>query len=150
MSNHNQYIIRRYKADDVHGFFEAVIESKSELAKWLPWCHENYSIEESEQWILEMVPKIWDAKIGHEFIIIESETNEVIGGCCLEQLNLKTKEANIGYWIRTSRTNRGIATHACHFLLNFGFNELGLKRIHVIPSIENPASRQVAEKLPWF
>ena len=145
----NEIEIRKYKESDIPGFYEAVIESKIEISKWLPWCHDNYSIDETKKWIKEIVPKIWESKKGCEFIIVNLKSNRIVGGCCLEQIDTIKKEANIGYWVRISETKKGIATQACNFLIQFGLEELELNAIKVIPSTENEASRRVAEKLPY-
>lgn len=145
----NQITIRKYQKEDISDFYTAIIESKAQISKWLPWCHEAYSIEDTKQWINQIVPEIWESKRGCEFVIVEAGSNKVLGGCCLEQINWIKKEANIGYWVRTSETKKGIATYACHFLLHFGFSTLNLEIIKVIPSAENEASKKVAEKLPY-
>jgi ribosomal-protein-serine acetyltransferase len=141
--------IRKYKNNDITSFYNAVLESKTELMKWLPWCDAKYSIEDSRKWIIEIVPKIWNSKTGCEFIIVNSSKNTVVGGCCLERINYEKREASIGYWIRTNETRKGIATRACFFLLKYGFEFLMLKRIKVISSKQNKASVRVAEKLPY-
>ncbi|MEM8891413.1 MAG: GNAT family protein [Bacteroidota bacterium] len=142
--------IRKYKDSDIPLFYEAVKESLPALSVWLPWAHKDYAVTESINWIQEMVPQIWKEEKGCEFVILNKEGDRVLGGCCLEQLDLKNKRANIGYWVRTSASGKGIATQACFFLLKFGFEELGLEEIRVIPSAENPASVKVAEKLPYL
>lgn len=141
--------IRQYKEEDIPSFYQAVIESKAEISKWLPWCHENYSLEDATKWINEQVPQIWQSKNGCEFVIAKSGHNKIIGGCCLEQIDFIRREANIGYWIHSGETGKGIATFACHFLIDYGFNELNLERINVIPSSKNTPSKKVAEKLPY-
>ena len=141
--------IRKYEEADIDGFYEAVIESKNEISEWLPWCSEQYTIRDTKEWIKELVPKIWESKKGCEFIIVNLEKKKVIGGCCLEQIDEMNKEASIGYWIRTSESNKGLATIASKFLLKYGFEELKLNSIKVIPSEENKASIRVAQKLPY-
>ena len=141
--------IRQYKDSDIPFFYEAVIESLPALSLWLPWAHEQYSLHETETWIRNWVPQIWKEQKGCEFVMEAVKSGQILGGCCLEQLDLKNKEANIGYWVRTSATGKGIATQACFLLLQYGFEVLQLDRICVIPSAENPPSIKVAEKLPY-
>lgn len=141
--------IRRYKDSDIPQFFEAVNESLPALSVWLPWAHANYSLQDTEKWIRELVPHIWAKQEGCEFVIVSTENEQILGGCCLEQLDLKNRQANIGYWVRTTASGKGIATQACFYLLQYGFEELGLEEIRVIPSAENPASIKVARKLPF-
>lgn len=40
-------LIRPYREPDAPLLYAAVRESIPEVSPWLPWCHENYSIEES-------------------------------------------------------------------------------------------------------
>lgn len=141
--------IRKYKDTDIPLFYEAVKESLTELSVWFPWAHEHYSQQDSEKWIKELIPNIWKEQKGCEFIILNPEEDQVLGGCALEQLDLKNKVANIAYWVRTSATGLGIATQASFFLLEYGFEEIGLEQIRIIPSAENPASKKVAQKLPY-
>ncbi len=54
--------------------------------------------------------------------------------------------ANLGYWVRTARTGRGIATAVVLLLADFGFKELKLNRIEIMVDIENKRSQRVAEK----
>ena len=44
-------LLRPYRAGDAELLYEAVRESIAEVSRWLPWCHENYSIAESREFI---------------------------------------------------------------------------------------------------
>src|SRR3977135_2820550 len=46
-----QLVIRPYEAADALSVWEAVRESMNELMPWMPWCHPNYSIEDSTTWL---------------------------------------------------------------------------------------------------
>jgi hypothetical protein len=39
------FLIRTLRQEDVSPLYEAARESIAEVSPWLPWCHENYSIE---------------------------------------------------------------------------------------------------------
>jgi RimJ/RimL family protein N-acetyltransferase len=54
--------------------------------------------------------------------------------------------ANIGYWVRTGATKRGVAAGAVRLAAQFGFEDLGLSRIEIAAIPENIPSRRVAEK----
>jgi RimJ/RimL family protein N-acetyltransferase len=55
--------------------------------------------------------------------------------------------ANLGYWVRTSRTGEGIATKAAKSALRYGFEKLGLHRIEIVVADDNKPSLRIAEKL---
>ena len=139
--------IRTYQLRDVHPCFEAARESIAEVSRHLPWLHPEYSIEETRIWIEKTVPKLWEQRSEYHFVITEVATGSVLGGCGLDQVNWVNQTANLGYWVRTSRTRQGVATAASKLLVRFGFDQLRLKRIDVVTSIDNIASARVAEKL---
>ena len=139
--------IRTYQSRDVHPCFEAARESIAEVSRHLPWLHPEYSIEETRMWIEKTVPKLWEQQSEYHFVITEVATDSVLGGCGLDQVNWTNQTANLGYWVRTSRTREGVATAAAKLLIRFGFEQLQLKRINVVTSIKNVPSARVAEKL---
>ena len=139
--------IRTYQPSDVHPYFEAARESIAEVSPHLPWLHPEYSIEEARTWIKKMIPRFWEQQSEYHFVITEIATDSILGGCGLDQVNWGNQTANLGYWVRTSRTRQGVATAASKLLVRFGFEHLRLKRIDVATSIDNIPSARVAEKL---
>lgn len=139
--------IRTYQPRDVHPCFEAARESIAEVSRHLPWLHQEYSIEDTRMWIENIVPQLWEQQSEYHFVITEVATGSILGGCGLDQVNWVNQTANLGYWVRTSRTREGVATAASKLLVRFGFEQLRFKRIDVVTSIGNIPSARVAEKL---
>ncbi len=139
--------IRTYQPSDGHACFDAARESIVEVSRHLPWLHQEYSIEETRMWIEKTVPKLWEQQSEYHFAITDVGTGSVLGGCGLDQVNWVDQTANLGYWVRTSRTRQGVATAASKLLIRFAFEQLRLKRIDVVTSIDNIASARVAERL---
>jgi len=52
-----QLVVRFYREDDAPRLFEAVRESIPEVSPWLGWCHENYSIDETREFLRLRVNK---------------------------------------------------------------------------------------------
>ena len=142
--------IRTHKSSDVHPYFEAVRESIAEISLHLPWCHQNYAIEEARMWIEKTVPRLWEQRSEYHFAITDAVTGSILGGCGLDKVNWVNQTANLGYWVRTSRTRQGVATAASRLLAHFGFEQLRLKRIDVVTSAKNVPSARVIEKLNPF
>jgi RimJ/RimL family protein N-acetyltransferase len=135
-------MIRRYKLEDDQALFEAATESINEIYPFLPWCHPDYSIEDSRGWLRTIVSN-WNDKQSYAFAITDSTTGRILGGCGLNSLD-ENPVANLGYWIRSSEVNKGIASESTRGLLKFGFEHLGLSRIEIMMSTRNPASQKVA------
>ena len=138
-------LIRPYREVDAIALYEAVRESVSEVSLWLPWCNQNYSIEESREFIgsreLASQRGEW-----YSFGIFEKHDGAFLGGVGINFINRVHQMANLGYWVRTSATGRGIATTATRLAARFGFEQLGLRRIEIVAAVGNVPSQRVAEK----
>jgi len=82
----------------------------------------------------------------YNFAISNHSEPLYLGGCGLNVIDRDCGVANLGYWVRTSQTNRGIATSATLLLAQFAFNELNLNRVELTVALDNQASLRVAEK----
>ena len=54
--------------------------------------------------------------------------------------------AELGYWLAEPYWGRGIVTMAVKALVQYAFEELGLRRVYAEPYATNPASSRVLEK----
>ena len=138
-------LIRPFRAADIDAVYEAVRESITELSSWLAWCHPEYSKDETAAHILSS-REAWRKEEEFNFGIFNAETSAFIGSVGLNQINRQYRMANLGYWVRTSHTGRGVASTAARLVAEFGLKELGLQRIEILVGIENRASQRTAEK----
>lgn len=137
--------IRPFEPEDVPGFFSTVHLSADVLGRWMPWCHANYSIEEAMAW-LATCQKEWSQGTSYPFLVVDPNTNEVLGSVDINQINRDHNFGNIGYWVSSSHAGRGIATSAVKKVARFGFREAGFTRLEIVTLTDNLASRRVAEK----
>jgi ribosomal-protein-serine acetyltransferase len=138
--------LRPYYLTDIQPMYKAIRESMAEILPWMPWCHIDYSIQESKTWV-ESCPDSWEKGTAYEFVILDARNDSFLGCCGLNRIHIIDKVANLGYWIRTSQTRQGVAANAALLLVRFGFQQLQLKRIEIIAAVENVASQRVAEKI---
>jgi ribosomal-protein-serine acetyltransferase len=68
----------------------------------------------------------------------------------LNHINVEERFANLGYWVRTSRTQQGIATTVVPVIVKFGFDNLNLHRMEIVVAVGNLPSQCVAEKAGAF
>ena len=137
--------LRAYRPGDAERLYEAARESIADISRWLPWCHPAYSQEEAAAWV-ETRPSAWVGGDEYSFVIADSHTGEMLGGGGLNQFDPLRLRCNLGYWVRSSETGRGIATAAARLLARFGLDALGLERIEIVAALGNTASQRVAEK----
>lgn len=137
--------LRPYQLDDIDELFLAARESIEEVGRWLPWCHYDYTREESSAWI-ESRPQAWRDGIEYSFAIIECASGRLVGGCGLNQFDYDRQRCNLGYWVRTSATRHGFGTAAARLVARWGVETLNLERMEIIAAVGNIASQRVAIK----
>jgi RimJ/RimL family protein N-acetyltransferase len=137
--------LRPLERTDRDAIYTGVIESIAEISPWLPWCHPAYAPTETASFI-ESTIQWWAQRSQFAFGIFDAANGAFIGGTGVNQVNAQHRYANIGYWVRTSRTGRGLAPRALRLGAHFAFETLGLHRVEIAAEPDNFASRRVAEK----
>ena len=82
--------------------------------------------------------------------IWHTETNQLIGTCCFDQIHPQFRRVNLGYNLATQFWGQGFASEACRAIIELAFRE-GLKtavnRIQAITIPENAKSEMVLKRL---
>ena len=137
--------IRPFRESDVPNLFEAVRESVSELSIWMAWCSPDYSIKESTEFI-RSAPEAWEKGEHYSFVVFDANSGRFLGGTGLNFINPLHNFANLGYWVRTSATRRGVASRAARLAARFGIEGLKFSRLEIVAAVGNAGSQRVAEK----
>ena len=138
-----RFLVRRYELSDEPQLYQAARSSIAEVFQFLPWCHPDYGIDDSRKWLMAIASN-WDEGSAYSFGVFSKNDQELHGGCGINQID-EHPIGNLGYWVKTASTRRGIATEVTRRLARYGIEHLGLKRIEMVMSVENGASRAVAE-----
>ncbi len=138
-------LIRPYRAEDIGAMYEAVRESVAEVSPWLPWCHEGYTVEETTAFVMAR-EEAWKNDEAYAFGVFDAAAGAYLGGVGLNFINRVHQCANLGYWVRSTRTGRGVASAATRLAARFALERLGFQRIEILAAVGNHASRRVAEK----
>jgi RimJ/RimL family protein N-acetyltransferase len=104
-----------------------------------------YASGTAERWIASHQAK-FDAGEQVVFAITLLETGELVGAIGLH-VDALHQRAELGYWIGQAYWSRGYATEAGKAVIEYGFRQLQLHRIHACCFQRNPASSRVLEKL---
>ncbi len=137
--------LRPYAVQDIELLHAAVVESLTALAPYMDFAHHGYSVEESKTWVSRR-SREWKDGSAYDFAIVDAQNGKYLGGCGINRFDERRNVANLGYWVRTGCTGRGVATAAARLLSRFGVEQLGLKRIGLQIALPNRASQRVAEK----
>jgi len=138
--------LRRWSPSFAEAMLIAVEESFAELAQWMPWAQEVPTIG-GLQAVLSQGELDFDADRNWEYAIFDAESDEVVGAIGLHRTeDLDTFE--IGYWVRTSQTRRGVATLAARAVVSAVSTCLdAASKIIIRMDQANVASASVARKL---
>ncbi len=138
--------IRRFHAVDVPSLFLAARESMTELQQWMAWCRADYSLDDCLDFV-SACDEEWEAGRKYSFAIYDRKDGALVGSVGLSGVNHVHRFANVGYWVRSSRTGQGAASAGLRLAARFAFEELHLNRLELIIALGNYASIRVAEKV---
>lgn len=122
----------------------AALESVAEVSPWMPWCSERYCRADADTWIEEQALARREGT-AYEFAVLDA-AGAYVGGAGINCIRQDHHFANVGYWIRSSRTQQGLGTAALRALVAWSEAHTSLKRLEVVVALDNPSSQRVAEK----
>ena len=124
--------------------YAAVPESMPDGSRWLPWCHADYSFADAVSWIHLTREGHATGKM-YDFAILDG-AGRFAGACGINGINALDRFANLGYWVRSSRTGEGIAPLAVRELVRWTFTHTALNRLEIVVALGNTRSERVAIK----
>lgn len=81
------------------------------------------------------------------WIIADSESDQMIGTCTLYEINPQHARAGLGYALMPEFWGKGLVHEAASLAISYGFLELGLHRIEADTEPNNVRSNKVLERL---
>ena len=139
-----ELVLRRVHPTRADAVLEAVRASIDALHRWQPWAPRDYGRDHATTWAARSWLG-WEDGTIYGFTIHPADSDLVLGSVGLN--GITDGQANLGYWVRTDHTGRGIATAVAREVARFAFEEVGLRRVHLHHHVGNHGSRRVAEKV---
>ena len=103
------------------------------------------SDEQARQIIVDIILPQYKKNLGR-WAVHTKDNNEFIGWCGLKWLK-EVDEIDLGFRFKPSAWGKGYATEAAQHTLNYGLQQLQLKKIAAHAHIDNIASQKVLEKI---
>ncbi len=138
-------LVRSWRPGDGPALFEAVDESRANLAPWIPWVDHHPDIQASEEtarrlaaaFLLreDLTVSIWDQTSGR-----------LLGGSGLHRIDWQLGRFEIGYWLRTSAAGHGYASETVRLLTRIAFEDLDAQRVFLRCAVANLRSSAVAQR----
>lgn len=136
-------LLNKVEEQDAGCFFD--ILSRDEVTNYYGMdslVHQEEAVE-----MIRSFHSSFTLKRGMRWAIRFKETNEFIGTIGLNNLNLYSKKAEIGYELHPDYWRRQLMQEAIGVVLRHAFAELGLYRIGAVTYPENISSNRLLEKL---
>jgi RimJ/RimL family protein N-acetyltransferase len=127
----------------------AIRESIEELRPWMPWAQQIPTVEQSEENVRHARIKFLE-RADMRLHIFHKATGEFIGASGLHRIDWVVKKFEIGYWIRTSQSGKGLMTEAVEGVTNFAINQLFANRLEIRCDANNIRSMRIAERLGFI
>ena len=137
-------VLRAWEAKDAGALSEAIAESLDHLRPWMPWvAAEPVALADRRARFC-----VWDEsrKDGGDAVLGAFEHGRVIGGCGLHR-RIAADGLELGYWIRSGDTRRGLATTVARALTDAALAVGEITHVEIHHDKANVASRRVALKL---
>jgi ribosomal-protein-serine acetyltransferase len=138
--------LRPFEFGEANSLHQAVHESLAELEPWMSWANDQYTTETAQNFIT-ITRAQWSNGAHYAFAIVDTDSNQLLGGCSLSHIHPVYYFCNLGYWVRTSQKGKGIAGRAAKLAAHFAFEKVNLIRVEIVIAVGNSASQQVAEKI---
>lgn len=142
-----RFELRPFRKRDAEPLLDAVVASLTDLHKWLPWAHLGYNRMDATRYVRETA-KAWREGRAYDFAIRRHDDADYhVGNISIWHVSRPFRVGEIGYWVRSDETSRGVGTEVTARLVQVGFEELNLHRIVLRIAIGNRGSERIAEKL---
>lgn len=140
-------VLRRWRVEMLDELMEAIEESLPALSPWMPWAVTMPAVADEREY-LRNAPGRFAAGVEFGYGVRHGSTGRFLGGCGLHAH--RHPELEIGYWVRSTETGHGYATHAAGALTEAGFAHVaGVERIQIRCGEGNVASAAVPRKLGY-
>lgn len=138
--------LRRLSSRHADELAAAVARSLPELRRFMDWARSDPSVAADFADFLADGDRDWETGAGYGYHIFDAGDDELVGGCGLMR-RVGPGAIEIGYWIRSDRAGRGLATEAAALLVEAAWGLDDVDRIVIRHDAANGASGRVAEKL---
>lgn len=88
----------------------------------------------------------WRDGVSANFVIVDSESGELLGGCGVIRLDAPDRVAEIGYWLTVDARGRGVMTRAVRMVSEWVLRDLDFTRLELQTDVRNTPSQRVAER----
>jgi RimJ/RimL family protein N-acetyltransferase len=141
-------VIRCWDPADAPLAKEAIDSSLEHLREWMPWAHAEPTTLEQKVQLLRLFRGKFDLDQDAVYGIFDREERRVVGGTGMHP-RVGDDASEIGYWIRSDATGKGLATESTAAVTRVGFEIAGFDRIEIRCDPANVRSAAIPKRLGY-
>jgi ribosomal-protein-serine acetyltransferase len=126
--------------------FTLISANRAHLRTWVPWVEDTRTTADAQRFITRAQHQ---ADIGQALYAGLWHQGELTGVLALNYIDMARSQTEFGYWLGAPYQSKGLMTAACRALVDYVFDELGLRRIEIRCSPENHRSRAIPQRLKF-
>ncbi|MHB1594209.1 MAG: GNAT family N-acetyltransferase [Streptosporangiaceae bacterium] len=142
--SHGQVTLRRWRDGDAAALLTAVTGSLDELLPWMPWA-DGYDTDRATGYLSDCEAQ-WEAGSAYNYAIVVGEA--IVGSAGLHR-RVGKGGLEIGYWVHSAWTGRGIATDAAAALTRAALDLPEVSWVEIYHDAANAASGRIPAKLGY-
>lgn len=138
-----------WQPSDAARALDAVRASLPELAPWMPWATDAYDLAATEDF-LRRTGGAWldGTAYGYALVATDDPDGTVLGSAGLHR-RIGPGALEIGYWVHSAHTRRGIATRAAAVLTRAALDLADTTTVEIHHDVTNAASGAVPKRLGY-
>lgn len=131
---------------DAETLFTLINTNRAHLRTWVPWVEHTRTVADALRFITRAQHQ---ADIGQALYTGLWRQGELTGVLSLNYIDTARSQTEFGYWLGATYQGKGLMTAACRALVDYVFDELGLRRVEIRCSPENHRSRAIPQRLKF-
>ena len=143
LADHGHHL-RRLVPRDAQQLHDAVVASFAEIHPWMPWCTDPVDIADQREF-LERGQVNWGGAVAFNYGVFDA--GDRLDGSISLMDRIGPGGLEIGYWLRTDVTGRGLMTAAAQALTELAFGLPGVARVEIHCDAANTRSAAVPRRL---
>ena len=123
-----------------------ILASRNQISPWLPWAHhyDENGLEALKKYQNEKLLE-FEAAICYSYDIFYK--GKFAGNIEVMKISESDHRCEIGYWLVSNMTGKGIMTRAVKKIIQIVQDELKIHRVEIMAAEDNTASRAVIERV---
>lgn len=136
--------LRIPRLEDAEDIFQAIDADRKHLGEWLKWVDKTISVDDTIANINERIERFKNGEAASFIAYYEGKPVASVGFISLDK---KNNQGEIGYWLASAFTGKGIMTESVKAVIAYGFKECNLHKIVIRCNSKNIKSAKVPQRL---